>query len=141
MRLFLDANIIFTAAYSSQGSSRFLFSVAETGAVTLCTSLYALDEAKRNLALKAADKLPTLEKLLPHLAIVPEPQPDRVAWAAFLPLPQKDAPIMAAAVSCKADMLVTGDRRDFGHLLGTITEGVRVLEPAETVRRLAKILA
>ena len=140
MKLFLDANIIFTAAYSSEGSSRFLFSIAETGAVTLYTSLYALDEAKRNLALKAKDKFPTLEELLLHLAIIPEPQPDKVAWAARLPLPQKDAPIMAAAVSCKADMLVTGDRRDFGHLLGTVIEGVLVLEPAETVRRLAKIL-
>ena len=141
MKIFLDANIIFTAACTSHGSSRFLFSIAETGAVTLCTSLYALDEAKRNLAHKAADKLPTLEKLLPHLAIVPEPQPDKVAWAVLLPLPRKDAPIMAAALSCKADILVTGDRRDFGRLLGTATEGMLVLEPAETVRRLAKILA
>jgi uncharacterized protein len=135
-----DANIIFTAAYSPEGSSRFLFSIAETGAVTLCTSHYALDEAKRNLALKAKDKLPNLEKLLPHLAIVHEPQPGRVAWAALLPLPPKDAPIMAAALSCKADMLVTGDRRDFGHLLGTTCEGVLVLEPAETVRHLARLL-
>jgi uncharacterized protein len=141
MKLFLDANIIFTAAYSSQGSSRFLLSVAETGAVTLCTSLYALDEAKRNLVLKAADKLPTLEELLPFMTIVPEPQPDKVALAALLPLPQKDAPIMAAAISCKADILVTGDRRDFGHLLGTTIEGVLVLDPAETVRCLAKLLA
>jgi|WetSurMetagenome_2_1015567.scaffolds.fasta_scaffold158508_2 uncharacterized protein len=141
MKLFLDANIIFTAAYSPEGSSRFLFSIAETGAVTLCTSRYALDEAKRNLALKAKDKLPTLEKLLPHLAIVPEPHPDKVAWAALLPLPPKDAPIMAAALSCKADILVTGDRRDFGHLLGTTCEGVLVLEPTETLKRLAKLLA
>jgi predicted nucleic acid-binding protein len=48
---------------------------------------------------------------------------------------------MAAAVSCKADILVTGDRRDFGFLLGTTSEGVLVLEPAETVRHLAKLLA
>jgi uncharacterized protein len=140
MKLFLDANIIFTAAYSPEGSSRFLFSIAETGAVSLCTSLYALDEAKRNLALKSKDKLSALEKLLPHLALVPEPQPDKVAWAALLPIPPKDAPIMAAALSCKADMLVTGDRRDFGHLLGTTCEGVLVLEPAETLRRLARLL-
>jgi uncharacterized protein len=140
MKLFLDANIIFMAAYSPEGSSRFLFSIAETGAVSLCTSHYALDEANRNLALKAKDKLPTLEKLLQHLAIVPEPQPDKIAWAALLPLPQKAAPIMAAALSCKADMLVSGDRRDFGHLLGTVIEGVLVLEPAETVRCLAKFL-
>jgi predicted nucleic acid-binding protein len=141
MKLFLDANILFTAAYTPQGASGFLFSIAKTGAITLCTSLYALDEAKRNLALKAAEKLQTLEKLLPHMTIVSEPQPDKVAWAALLPLPGKDAPIMAAAVSCKADILVTGDRRDFGSLLGTTAEGVLVLEPAETVRHLAKLLA
>lgn len=141
MKLFLDANIIFTAAYTPQGASGFLFSIAKTGTISLCTSLYALDEAKRNLALKATDKLPTLEKLLPHMTIVSEPQPDKVAWAALLPLPRKDAPIMAAAVSCKADILVTGDRRDFGSLLGTTAEGVLVLEPAETVRHLAKLFA
>lgn len=138
MKLFLDANIIFTAAYSPQGASRLLFFMAEAGTVALCTSRYALDEASRNLALKAYDKLETLEKLLLHLTIVPEPNPAMVAWAANLPLPQKDAPIMAAAVACKADMLVTGDRRDFGQLLGKTTQGVLVLEPAETVRRLAK---
>jgi predicted nucleic acid-binding protein len=141
MKLFLDANIIFTAAYTRQGASGLLFSIAGTGAINLCTSHYALDEAKRNLALKAADKLPALEILLPHLTIVSEPQPEKVAWAALLPLPGKDAPIMAAAVSCKADILVTGDRRDFGSLLGATTEGVLVLGPAETVRHLAKLLA
>jgi uncharacterized protein len=140
MKLFLDANVIFTAAYSSQGSSRFLFSIAESGEITLCTSLYALDEARKNLALKAADKLPALEKLLPQMLIVPEPQPNMVAWAERLPLPPKDAPIMAAAVTGKADMLVTGDRRDSGHLMGATVEGVLVIEPAETVRRLAKLL-
>ena len=77
MKLFLDANIIFTAAYTPQGASGFLFSIAEAGAITLCTSLYALDEAKRNLALKAADKFPSLEKLLPHMTIVSEPQPEK----------------------------------------------------------------
>jgi len=63
MKLFLDANIIFTAAYTPQGASGFLFSIAEAGAITLCTSLYALDEAKRNLALKAVKKLLTMGAL------------------------------------------------------------------------------
>ena len=41
----------------------------------------------------------------------------------------KDAPIMAAAVVCAANILVTGDRRDFGHLFGQSIEGVRVMSP------------
>jgi hypothetical protein len=50
-----------------------------------------------------------------------------------LPLALKDAPIMAAAVACAADILVTGDRRDFGHLFGKNVEGVHVLSPRETM--------
>ena len=45
----------------------------------------------------------------------------------------KDAPIMAAAVSGCVDILVTGDRRDFGHLFGKKVEGVVVLSPREAL--------
>jgi hypothetical protein len=31
---------------------------------------------------------------------------------------------------------VTGDRRDFGHLFGTIQRGVLVISPSEALRRL-----
>ncbi len=133
MRLFLDANILFTAAYSPEGIARSLFDLAEAGYCSLCTSAFALDEARRNLAKKAEAKLPRLERLLPLLTVAPEPPPEKVAWAQGLPLPPKDAPIMAAAVLCAADILITGDRRDFGHLFGKSAEGVRVLSPRETL--------
>jgi hypothetical protein len=42
---------------------------------------------------------------------------------------------MAAAVEYGADILVTGDRRDFGHLFGLEVEGVLVLNPADTLDR------
>ncbi|KAF0215693.1 MAG: putative nucleic acid-binding protein contains PIN [Geobacteraceae bacterium] len=71
-----------------------------------------------------------------HVAVVPEPPPAKIAWAAGLPLPTKDAPIMAAASACGADILVTGDRRDFGHLLGKTDEGTTVMTPRDTVRLL-----
>ena len=50
-------------------------------------------------------------------------------------LPDKDLPILAAAIAARASALVTGDRRDFGHLYGTTIEGVEVLTPAEAVSR------
>lgn len=133
MKLFLDANILFTAAYSPAGISRALFDLANAGICALSISAYALEEARRNLELKKPEKIPDLERLLHLLTIVPEPSPDKVQWAQGLPLPLKDAPVMAAAVACGADILVTGDHRDFGHLLGSDVQGVKALGPREAL--------
>lgn len=138
MKLFLDANVLFTAAWSPEGRAGVLFDLADAGYCSLCTSAFALEEARRNLALKAPAKLSCLERILPHLTIVPEPSPETVTWAQGLPLPMKDAPIMAAAVVCAADILVTGDRRDFGHLFGKSMEGVRVLSPRDALEEVLK---
>lgn len=138
MKLFLDANVLFTAAYSPEGIARVLFDLADAGHCILSTSAFAEEEARRNLSLKAPAKVSILDSLLPLVTIVPEPAPDKTAWATGLPLPSKDAPIMAAAVSCTADILVTGDRRDFGHLFGRDVEGMRVLSPREALEEVLK---
>ncbi len=139
MKLFLDANILFTAAYSPEGRARALFSLADAGLCSLCTSAFALEEARRNLALKAPLKRSGLDCLVPLVALASEPSPERVAWAQGLPLAAKDAPVMAAAVACAAGILVTGDRRDFGHLFGRDVEGVRVLSPREAVEAVLRL--
>ena len=56
MKLILDANILFTAAYSEQGISRALFHLAAARKCTLSTSPFALEEVKKNVELKAQDK-------------------------------------------------------------------------------------
>ena len=70
---------------------------------------------------------------MPQVAILPEPHPRWVAWAAGLPLARKDAPILAAAIQGKVDILLTGDRRDFGYLFGQVLEGVTISTPAEAL--------
>ena len=135
MKLFLDANILFTAAHNEKGISRGLFLLAERGMCSLVTSAYAVDEAQRNIALKYPALRSVLDTLLDVLTIVREPQPSTVATMANLPLADKDAPILAAAVECRADCLVTGDRRDFGHLFGRVIEGVLVLNPGEAMEK------
>ena len=138
MKLFLDANVLFSAVYSPEGRARALFDIADAGHCSLCTSAFALEEARRNLALKSPEKLSNLGRILPPLTIVPEPPPEKVTWARGLPLPMKDAPIMAAAVACAADILVTGDRRDFGHLYGKSSDKVLVLSPREALGEVLK---
>lgn len=136
MKLFLDANILFTAAYSEKGVSRSLFQLADAGLCNLVTSAYAADEAGRNLAVKAPGAIATFEILRKKVEIVREPALATVTRMAKLPMVDKDAPVMAAAVEAKADVLVTGDRRDFGHLYNKVVEGVLVLTPVDALERL-----
>ena len=56
-----------------------------------------------------------------------------MAWAAGEGLPAKDAPLLAAAVHCGAQLFVTGDARDFGRLYGRTLRGARVVTPAQAL--------
>ncbi len=110
MRLFLDANILFTAAHNPNGKSALIIDLGSQGYWKVLSSNYAVEEAQRNIAKKFHDRLPMLDAVLAKIEIVgmnPElPCP--------LPLPAKDMPILVAAIHCKATHLLTGDIRDFG---------------------------
>lgn len=136
MRLFLDANILFSAAYREGSPVELLFALARAGHCTLLTSAFAQEEARRNITAKKPERLETLEGLLRQVALVGEPSAAAVASAEKHGLPPKDAPILAAAVLAKADVLVTGDRTHFGHLYGTAVEEVLVLTAATTSEKL-----
>ena len=135
MRLFLDANVLFTAAYSPEGRSAALFALAGSGVCSLASSRHAIDEACRNLALKEPESMPDFERLMAHIEVVPEAGPGIVAWAAQRGLPANDAPVLAAAVAADVDLLVTGDRSHFGHLFGTTIGGVTVAPPGDALAR------
>ena len=136
MRVFLDANVLFSAAYREGASIRAFFELAEAGACVLVSSSHAIEEARRNLASKRPERLATLEALLGEIEVCGEPSPTRVAWAASTGLPAKDAPILAAAVDSRCTVLVTGDRTDFRALFGRRMSGTLVMLPAEALELL-----
>ena len=133
MKLFLDANVIFSAAHSEQGRSQDLVALARGGHCEIVTSTHALEEARRNLQLKSAGFEQRLTAALAQTTVVAEARAELVEWAKQQGLPLKDAPILAAAVHVKADLLVTGDNRDFGHLFGRALRGTRVVTPASAL--------
>jgi len=135
VRLFLDANVLFTAAYSPEGRSAALFALAGSGMCSLVSSRHAIDEACRNLALKAPSAISAIEQLVALLEVAPEAGPGIVAWAVRQGLPPNDAPILAAAVAARVDLLVTGDRSHFGHLFGATVGGVTVVPPGDALAR------
>ncbi len=131
MKLFLDANVLFAAAHNEEGLCGSLFRLAASGRCELLASAFAVDEARRNLSGKAPARLAPFQDLLRRITVIPEPAPFLVDQAAAAPLADKDAPILAAAVAGRCEVLVTGDRRHFGHLYGTRVTGVLVLSPAQ----------
>jgi predicted nucleic acid-binding protein len=133
MRVFLDANVLFAAAISPKGRSAALFLLAESRVCTLLASAYAVTEARRNVDAGYPDAMERFEHLVEHVAIVPEATSPRVAWARQQGVPAEDAPILAAAIDAGVDVLVTGDRRHFGHLFERTLEGVRVLSLAQAL--------
>lgn len=123
-RLFLDANVLFSAAYREDAGSRGLWSLE---GAELLTSGYALEEARRNL--ESDQQRSRLAQLAAELELVPEAPSDSLPGE--FDLPEKDRPIVAAAVQAGATHLVTGDLSHFGPYLGRTVAGIRFLRPAD----------
>lgn len=130
MRVFLDANVLFSASNSSSNIARLVdWLIREAAAVT---SNLAREEARRNLALKREAWMPAFEKLLGRIEQVPS-----VRFELSVTLHEGDRPLLCAAIRGGCTHFATGDRRDFGHLFDTAVEGVQVIH----LLRLAEILA
>ena len=123
-RLFLDANVLFSAAYRQDAGVRRLWDIPR---VTLLTSEYAVDEARRNLV--SGDQLSRLDALLKPVQVEPARTLDPVLRKG-IELREKDWPILGGAVAAGATHLITGDLRDFGPFLGRVVLGVLVLTPS-----------
>ena len=132
MKIFLDANIIFSASQVASPSWQLLEHL--TKKATLITHPAVWDEARRNLLLKRSAWTAGLdywgERMIQSIAIGPCPDAG---------LPSKDAPILAAAIASKADRLLTGDLKHFGHLYGQTLEGVLVVSPRLLSEEIVKL--
>ena len=141
MRVFLDANILFSAA-KSDGAVRLLLRLLLERGHECWADAYVLAEARRNLQAKGAEALHVLDALLAHLKVAGAmpiaAAPAGLAEADLAWLPEKDRPVLAAAARLRCDALVTGDRTHFGGGYGRSFAGVTVHSPrslAELVLR------
>ena len=124
MRLFLDANVLFTAAHNPRGKAALVIDLGRQGHWDLYSSGYALEEARRNLAWKYPDALDVLKALSETVRLVEH----AAGGASPSGLAQKDQPIFQAAAACEATHLLTGDLKDFGPLMNRPeeTSGIRI---------------
>lgn len=123
-RLFLDANILFSAAY---GTNARLLRLWELERVELDTSDFAVEEAHRNL--RTHHQRERLSRLLTGMRIVQESEHFTLPRGVLLP--EKDRPILLAAIDASATHLLTGDFEHFGPYYRDVIGGVKILPPAE----------
>lgn len=128
-RLFIDANVLFSAAYRSGAGVARLWEIDD---VELLSSHYAIEEARRNLP--EPEQLGRLEELIASLERVSGVTIDEALFET-LDLRQKDWPILGGAIAGRASHLITGDHRDFGPFFGREVAGVIVLPPGDYLRQ------
>ncbi len=124
-RIFLDANILFSIAYGSPGLNR-LGELAQKKHCELFASNYVVEEAKRNLL--SSEQLRTLEAFLSMVQLVPDVDP---SIPCPIELPEKDRPVLLAAISIKANYLLTGDMIHFGKYFGQTVRGIKICLPRD----------
>jgi uncharacterized protein len=118
--VFLDANVLFSAAYKSESNFLKLWELPD---IERISSVYAAEEAGRNL--ERSEQRDRLEKLLRGVRFVEATSEMRLPNG--VNLPAKDEPILLAAIAAKATHLLTGDWKHFGPYRNTIIEGVLIL--------------
>lgn len=122
-KLFLDANVLFSAAYKAQSGIIKLWHLPK---VQLITSGYALEEANRNLT--KPTQLSRLASLIQPIKLITKY--DMHLIPLNIQLNEKDRPILAAAITARANFLITGDFRDFGRFYGKMIKNVLILPPS-----------
>ena len=135
MRIFVDANVLFSAARSA-GAIRTLMQMVQSSGHALAADAYVVAEARRNLEAKAGvDALGYLQSLMAQMEVRQvsyteiAQQESLARW-----LPEKDRPVLLAAMAMQCDVLLTGDRTHFGAGYGKTFAGVTVYAPAQLVR-------
>ncbi|MGO9465815.1 MAG: hypothetical protein ACLQIB_04165 [Isosphaeraceae bacterium] len=122
-RLFLDANVLFAAAWRPKAALQRLWELDDA---ELLSSSYASLEARWNLDTPA--QRGRLTRLLRQVRLV---EPEHFTLPRGVRLPEKDLPIFLAAIDGGATHLLTGDWEHFGLYVRQRIGGVLILPPAE----------
>jgi predicted nucleic acid-binding protein len=122
MKVFLDANILFSGSVSVSKIAKLIEIIKQHGECV--TNSYAVEEARKNIELKKFGSIQGLESLLENVIISNE-----LILKIPIEIKPKDIPILGGAIALKCTHLLTGDKKDFGFLFGKQVENVLIVSP------------
>jgi hypothetical protein len=108
--------MLFTAAHDPSGKAALIIDLGTQGYWDVISCSYAIEEARRNISIKFPDCAKRFETLMSTVTKVPS----RSGRMCPVPLPEKDRPILEAAIRYQATHLLTGDIKDFGPFMNHI---------------------
>lgn len=122
--LFLDANVLFTAAHNPSGKAALVMKLGKLGHWRMFTSTLAVEEASRNLTSKFPSAVSRLGIILRDMTVLPSIS----SHDCPIDLAAKDRPIFLTALRCGATHLLTGDMKHFGPFMNDAskTAGIRI---------------
>jgi uncharacterized protein len=136
VKIFLDANILFSAAYTDGAIRALLKMIREEGHVCWIDSV-ATEEATRNIHIHRPRALHELELEL-RACSQAATLPIYPAQLDIVDLPESDRHILLAAISLRCDRLLTGDKKHFGSLYNKTIQGVTITSPLQLHKVLQK---
>lgn len=138
MRLFLDANIAFSAALT-EGAVRRLLHDLKHGNHILVMDEYVWEEARRNLQIYRPAAIKDLHELAVMVQIAGT---ETGSLSMNIPpeIPEKDIPVLRSAAANRCDMLITGDRTHFGSYFGKKDAGVTIVSPRQAAEQLCDLI-
>lgn len=134
--LFFDTSALFSGIISPTGAARALLILAEAGRVNLTISMQVTIEMERTLSAKAPEVIASYRSVLKSAGVRIVANPSILESTAFenIIVHNEDAPILAAAVACSTDFLVTHNSKHFTEDPGIAQiTGLRIGSPGDAL--------
>ena len=135
-KVFLDSNVLLSGLFSDKGAPRIILDLLSLNLPILAgaTGRYNLIEVERNLKKKMPEAMPLYHKYLPRLRLEIVALPSRATVLSMAgAIAEKDVPVLASAIACSAEYLITGDKKDFARLRNAERFNLKIVSPSEFV--------
>ena len=135
-KVFLDSNVLLSGLFSDKGAPRIILDLLTLNLPMLAgaTGRYNLMEVERNLKKRMPAAMPLYHEYLPKLGleVVALPSQETVRSLVGV-IAEKDIPVLASAIACGAEYLITGDKKDFDRLKKDKRYDLRIVSPSEFI--------
>jgi predicted nucleic acid-binding protein len=135
-KVFLDSNVLLSGLFSDKGAPRIILDLLTLNWPILAgaTGLYNLMEVERNLKKKMPAAMPLYHEYLPKLGLEVVALPSRETVRSLSGIiAEKDIPVLASAIACSAEYLITGDKKDFTGLKKDKKYNLIIVSPSEFI--------